>query len=291
MTLTRREWFPLGALALILAVTALWWALALWPLPSAAPDWIYRARDVCFGVARNSLPSASGWMVLIAEPLTMLALLFVLRGGGLMRGVRLLSQSLGGKAMLAGTIGAVAVGLGATALRVRTATAAPVQPMRISADLLPVLADPAPPIGLVDQHGAAVTLDRFRGRPLLVGFAYAHCETVCPRVVSDVLRARQAMGADAPAGLIVTLDPLRDTPSRLPAMAAQWHVDAETLVASGTVEDVDGMLDAWGVARQRDPLTGEVTHPALVIVVDADGIIRHRTTGGSELLAELVRRL
>jgi protein SCO1/2 len=291
MAITRREWLPLGALACILAITAVWWALALWPLPSAAPDWLYRARDVCFGVTRNSLPSASGWMVLIAEPLTMMALLLVLRGGGVVRGIRLLSHSLAGKAVLTATVVAVAVGVAATAVRVRTATATPTQPMQVSGDRLPMLADPAPPIGLVDQHGAPVTLEQFRGRALLVGFAYAHCETVCPRVVSDVLRAREVMGVDAPAALIVTLDPLRDTPRRLPAMAKQWGIDGATLVASGAVADVDRMLDGWDVARQRDPLTGDVTHPALVIVVDADGIIRYRTSGGPELLAHLVRRL
>jgi protein SCO1/2 len=188
-------------------------------------------------------------------------------------------------------VAAILFGVSAAVTRVRTATVSLPPGMVVSADLLPRLTQPAPSLGLIDQHGEPVTLERFRGRPLLVGFAYAHCETVCPRVVSDVLRARDAMGQAAPATLIVTLDPQRDTPSRLPAMAQQWHVDRETLVASGSVDEVEGMLDAWEVIRQHDPLTGDVTHPALVIVVDALGIIRYRTTGGPDLLIELVHRL
>jgi protein SCO1/2 len=289
--MTRREWLPLGALAFILVVSAGWWALALWPLPAEVPGWVFRARNVCFGVARNNLPTASGWMVLIAEPITMTALLVVLWGRTLASGIRGLGRSLGGKALLTASVAVILLGLTATAARVRTATASAPPSTTISADMLPRLDDPAPPLGLVDQHGEPVTLARFHGRPLLVSFAYAHCETVCPRVVSDVLRTRAALGDEAPAALIVTLDPHRDTPSRLSAVAEQWHVDTQTLVASGSVDEVERTLDAWGVARQRDPLTGDVAHPALVIVVDALGTVRYRTTGGAELLIELVGRL
>src|SRR3990172_6306176 len=58
--MTRREQTALGALGFILAVTAAWWALALWPLPDAAPAWLVRTRAVCFGALRDTLPSAAG---------------------------------------------------------------------------------------------------------------------------------------------------------------------------------------------------------------------------------------
>jgi hypothetical protein len=51
--------------------------------------------------------------------------------------------------------------------------------------------DAAPALPLVDQHGRELSLDEYRGRPVLVAFAYAHCATVCPLIVSDVLEAQR----------------------------------------------------------------------------------------------------
>ncbi len=289
--MTRREWGPLGALALIMAVTAAWWALAFWPLPTEAPAWLYRARDVCFGVAGNGLPDASGWMVLIAEPVTMVVLLMVFFGDGLRGGLRQLVSSGAGRAMVMAGAMVIAIGLGAVAARVNAATSTPGEWVTVTADMLTPLDAPAPRLDLIDQYGGAITLEQFRGRPLLVGFAYAHCTTVCPRVVQDVQRARRRLGADAAGALIVTLDPIRDTPSRLPSMVEQWDLDPGTLVASGSVVDVERALDEWQVPRERDPLTGDVIHPALVLVVDADGVIRYRTPGGPDLLVDLVTKL
>jgi protein SCO1/2 len=273
------------------AVTAAWWALALWPLPTAAPEWLYRARDVCFGVAGNGLPDAAGWMVLIAEPVAMVVLLMVFFGDGLRGGLRQLAGSGAGRTLVIGSALTVAVGLGAAAAKVHGATSNPEEWFAVTADMLTRLDEPAPRLDLVDQNGEEITLEQFRGRPLLVGFAYAHCTTVCPRVVQDVQRARRRLGANAAGALIVTLDPVRDTPSRLPSMARQWDLDAGTLVASGSVADVERALDEWQVPRERDPLSGEVIHPALVLVVDADGVIRYRTPGGPDLLMDLVTKL
>ena len=52
------------------------------------------------------------------------------------------------------------------------------------------------------------------GRPVVVTFAYAHCTTICPVIVSEVLGARDKLALHKPVVLIVTLDPWRDTPAR-----------------------------------------------------------------------------
>jgi cytochrome oxidase Cu insertion factor (SCO1/SenC/PrrC family) len=95
-----------------------------------------------------------------------------------------------------------------------------------------------------------------------------------------------------PAVLIVTLDPWRDTPSRLPSLAESWQLPAgEAFVLSGAVEQVESVLNAWNIPRTRNESTGDVTHPSLVYVVDKNGRIAFASTGGSEHLAALLRRL
>ena len=52
------------------------------------------------------------------------------------------------------------------------------------------------------------------------------------------------------------------------------------------------MLDAWNVARQRNPATGDIAHPALVYMLDAGGTIAFATVAaGPKTLAELIDRI
>lgn len=290
--MTRREIGPLAALATILAISAGWWALALWPLPADSPDWLQRTRLVCFGAMRDTLPSRAGWTLLIGEPLAMVGALAVIWRDGLLGGLTALWRSVPGKLGLVATAALVTFGLAAAATHVVAGTrGVPFDPTRPTADAIPRLDRAAPPLDLVDQRGDTLSLARFRGRPLLVAFAYAHCVTICPVIVHDALQAQQRLSAPRPAVVVVTLDPWRDTPSRLPAMAQAWQLGEDAFAASGSVEQVERMLDAWQVPRIRDTASGEVTHGALVYVVDAAGRIRYAAPTGAELIAELVQRL
>jgi protein SCO1/2 len=290
--MSRREAWPLAALAAILAISAAWWALALWPLPADTPDWLQRARFVCFGSLRDTLPSAAGWTLLIGEPLAMLGALAVIWRDGLLAGLAALWRSRPGRWGLVTVVALVAVGLSAAAGRVYAGTrGVAFDPTQPTAEAIPRLDRPAPPLGLVDQHGDTLSLARFRGRPLLVAFAYAHCVTICPVIVHDAIEAQGRLTAPRPALIVVTLDPWRDTPSRLPAIAEAWQLGADAFAASGSVAQVERMLDAWQVPRARDASSGDVTHGALVYVVDAAGRIQFAAPTGAQLIAELVERL
>ena len=78
--LAGRHRASLAALGAILVITLAWWALALWPLPAAASPALLRARTICFGTADNGLPSGTGWMMLIGEPIMITLLLLSMTG-------------------------------------------------------------------------------------------------------------------------------------------------------------------------------------------------------------------
>jgi protein SCO1/2 len=150
----------------------------------------------------------------------------------------------------------------------------------------------APPLGLIDQHGETVGLERLAGRPVLVTFAFGHCADICPLVVDNARRARdEAWGSDGAALVVVTLDPWRDTPARLPDLAERWRLGPGDHLLGGPVDEVEAVLDAWNMARERDPMTGDVAHPPLLYLVDAEGSIVFATLSGRETIVELARRL
>lgn len=289
-----REAAAVFALGFILAVTVVWWALALWPLPSEAPDWLVRTRLVCFGAEMDGLPTRSGWILLVGEPLAMLGALFVIRGRDVLGGLRVIGRAPAGRAMLRVVPLLILVAISAVGLRVARASAswAPeVLPAAGAPTGLTRIHRPAPLLRLVDQHGDTISLAGYRGRPVLVTFAFGHCETVCPLVVRDALQAAASEAGARPVVLVVTLDPWRDAPSRLAGIAERWRVSGDAHVLGGSVETVESVLDAWGVARARDGLTGDIAHAPAVYVVDAAGRIAYAVNGGTDAIRSAMRSL
>jgi protein SCO1/2 len=253
---------------------------------------VIAARAVCFGAAPDGLPDTAGWIALVAQPSAMLLMTMAIWGRDLQEVLGELSSTLTGRAALIALAGVALVGVGAIAHRVQAAgpTAADPLPELPLAEYSRI-ESPAPPLQLIDQHGDRISLERYRGHPVFVAFAFGHCETICPLVVREALTAQRRLESSRPAVLVVTLDPWRDTPSRLSHIADQWEMGTNAHVLSGTVDEVEQALDSWGVDRARNLRTGDVVHPPQVYVVDEIGNLAYVTSGSAELLVELVNRL
>jgi cytochrome oxidase Cu insertion factor (SCO1/SenC/PrrC family) len=283
---------PFVAFGVIAAITAAWWALALWPLAADAPEWVYRARAVCFGTRPDGLPDASGWTALILQPVIMFGMLTFIWGSALAEAAAGAARSARGRVVLGGLAMVPLVIGGAVGLRVAGSTQSlpPVSAGPLPADY-PRLDRSAPALGLLDQYGDSLTLAHLSGRSFFVTFAFAHCETVCPMVVHDVRQARRQLGAAAPPLIVITLDPWRDVPSRLGAIARQWELEGDERVLSGSVAAVEKALDDWRITRSRNQDTGDIVHPRVVYLVDETGSIAYVTSGGVEALVDLATRL
>jgi cytochrome oxidase Cu insertion factor (SCO1/SenC/PrrC family) len=294
-----RERAALSALGGIALVTVAWWAAALWPLPPATPEWVARARAACFGATASGLPNSGGWILLIGQPLTMTAALLLIWGGAVRDGLRAAARGSPGRWLLGGTA-LLALALAGAAYRtVEGARAGQLygygasDPAGVAAwaAALPRSAREAPELALADHRGERVHLDGLAGRVVLVTFAYGKCDTVCPLIVRSVLEAQAQLAEVAPVVLVVTLDPWRDAPGRLPHIASHWRMGEDARLLGGEVEEVERVLDAWQVSRSRDPRSGEIVHPSLVHILDREGRIAFTTTGGAAQIVQLVRRL
>jgi protein SCO1/2 len=299
----RRERVALLALGCLALITAGWWALALWPAGDTPPAWLERARGGCFNAGGDGLPDASGWLLLVGQPLGMLAVLMAVWGDQVRGGLRSALRSASGRVAVGSLAALLAAGLVASAARVLDAKLAGEDALarEVVPPTYPRLDRPAPALALVDQQGESFGLDALRGRPALVTFAFGNCETVCPAVVKQVVAAQQQMRDRASRGeissgavprlVIVSLDPWRDTPGRLGHLVSHWGLGDDAHVLTGTVDEVESVLDAWNVARRRDPDTGDVTHPSLVYVLDAQARLVYATRGETEAVVELLGRV
>jgi cytochrome oxidase Cu insertion factor (SCO1/SenC/PrrC family) len=228
-------------------------------------------------------------MLLFLQPTLMLGQVLAIWGRDLAADASRLSRSRQGRLALACLAALFLIGAGAAAGRVRGATEASARAAEPGPAGWVRVDRPAPPLELVGADGKPVALDGLRGRPVFVAFAFAHCQTACPRLVHEVLVAQRALRE--PAVIVVTLDPWRDTPSRLRSIEKGWEMGEGAWVASGQVPQVEAVLDAWGIERARDSRNGDLVHVPRVFVVDREGIVLYEADPDAALLAELARPL
>jgi cytochrome oxidase Cu insertion factor (SCO1/SenC/PrrC family) len=235
-------------------------------------------------------------MLLVLGPITFLAAIIALWGRELPASLARALRGPGGKIVFVGL--ALAVTLeGAWVLRkVEAARAVTTWAREIHDDgVLPGDytrgTEAAPNFSLVDQQGQDVSLGALKGRPVVVTFVFAHCETVCPLVVETLKQATH--GGPRATVLLVTLDPWRDTPSTLAGIARRWSVpDGFHVLSSRRVDDVLHTAGRYGVAFARDERTGDIVHAALVFLIDAHGRLAYTFSNPSAAwVREGLRRL
>lgn len=152
---------------------------------------------------------------------------------------------------------------------------------------------------LTDQAGAATSLDRYAGHPVLVSMFYASCPNVCPALVGTLQSIERAVPESERTRLrvlLVSFDDQLDTPAKLTEVATRQHVDASRwTLARADASDVRLLAAALGIQYRR-LADGGFNHATVITLLDERGVPRARTSqlGGvdpalPEALAKLAR--
>lgn len=276
---TGRPGLAIITLTAIAAITAAWWALALWPVGASAPEWLARTRAACFGAPPGGLPDAGGWILLIGEPAGMAAVFMALWRHSLRSELERLRRDRVWRVVATGAVTLGLAGFALLGVRVTRAYQASRTVTRVEGGALTRLDVQAPLTTLIDQHGRPVVLGDVHGQRTLLAFAFGHCTTVCPTTIRDVIEARRAAGTPDVRLIVLTVDPWRDTPDRLPYLADHWELGPDDRVVSGDVVHVEATLDALGIGRRRNEMNGTVDHASTVMLLDTRGRIVLRIDG------------
>ena len=289
---TGRPGLAVITLTAIIAITAAWWALALWPVGASAPEWLARTRSACFGAPPGGFPDAGGWILLIGEPAGMAAVFIALWRQPLRSELERLRRDRVWRVAAGGVVIFAFAAFTLLGVRVARAYAASRAVTRVEGGGVLTKLDLEPPLAtLIDQHGQSVLLGDVHGHRTLLAFAFGHCTTVCPTTIRDVLEARRAARTPDVRLIVVTVDPWRDTPERLPYLAQHWALGPDDRVLSGDVAEVEATLDALGVGRRRNEVNGSVDHAATIMLLNARGRIVWRIDGWPGGLRKLLSGL
>jgi len=135
---------------------------------------------------------------------------------------------------------------------------------------------PLAELALIDHAGQAFELGRLRGRWTLLFFGFTHCPDICPMTLALLADVRRAL-ADLPpelrpAVVLVTVDPLRDTPDVLARYVR--HFDPEFVGVTGSPDAITELTRELGVAVMVAAPAADgsytVDHSAAVFVIDPD---------------------
>ena len=131
------------------------------------------------------------------------------------------------------------------------------------------------PFELIDNKGHAVADADYRGRWMLIFFGYTNCPDECPLTLQKMANALDALGplADRIAPLFITVDPTRDTPSKLTEYLANFG--SRIVGLTGSDEQIAAAAKAYRVyyspAEHEQSGVDLVSHSTFVYLVNPRG--------------------
>ena len=151
----------------------------------------------------------------------------------------------------------------------------------------------------VSSRNGPLSLEDYRGRYVWIYFGYTSCPDVCPMSLGWISGALSRLPSDwqgRVAGLLISVDPERDTAVHLRDYAAHFHPDIDA--ATGPHERLREIAARYGVFYQHTEVESAlgyvVDHSSSTYLVGPDGTLLkvhpHGTTSGG-LLEGLLERV
>lgn len=131
----------------------------------------------------------------------------------------------------------------------------------------------APDFSLQGSDGHELSLRRYRGKVVVLGFGYTSCPDVCPTTLGTLAQARRKLGPAAADVQIIyaTVDPERDTAARMNQYLGAF--DPTFLGGTGTTEQLAAVRSKYGILAERR-VDGAVAHSSSTYLIDRSGKLR-----------------
>lgn len=129
--------------------------------------------------------------------------------------------------------------------------------------------------------GNEFRIESLRGKLFIVSMFYGSCQSVCPRIISDVGNVAKKIEAKTgikPVILMVTFDPKNDTVSALNQYRAKHELGENWILLTGKGDQIRILSVALGI-NYKQTSDGEFNHSAIISLVSKEGYIVSRLEG------------
>jgi protein SCO1 len=134
----------------------------------------------------------------------------------------------------------------------------------------------APDFSVRGSDGTALTLSRYRGKVVVLGFGYTSCPNVCPATLAVLAQAHRKLGTLGSQVQIIylTVDPERDTAERLKQYLAAF--DPTFVGGTGTAAEMAAVRSNYGVTAEKHGTGSDyaVAHSSFIYLITRDGKLR-----------------
>lgn len=144
------------------------------------------------------------------------------------------------------------------------------------------------------QDGRAEKLAMNRGHSTVISMFYGSCPHVCPALIATIRQMEKGLPEAQRARLrvlMISIDPQRDTPEHLSAVAQRHRLDlARWSLAQVPEAEVRKLAAALGI-QYRKLADGNFNHSTLITLLDLDGRIAAQTSLLGRMDPSFVARL
>lgn len=127
---------------------------------------------------------------------------------------------------------------------------------------------------LETHRGEQAAFASLAGEPVLVSMFYSSCPHVCPMLISTIREIEKQLPADAREEFriaLISVDPERDDPAALHALAERHGVENERWTFARTSEHQTRALAAVLGIKYKALPDGDFNHTTAMILLDANG--------------------
>ncbi len=130
---------------------------------------------------------------------------------------------------------------------------------------------PAPNFRLTDQSGNQISLQQFKGKPVVLTFLYTHCPDVCPLTAERLHSTMLELGKDAHnvAVLAVSTDPKRDDVAAALNFSQQHQMTNYWHYLIGTQQQLSPVWSSYSIYAQAQQQN--INHSMAILVIDKQG--------------------
>lgn len=137
-------------------------------------------------------------------------------------------------------------------------------------------------VELLDSDGAPVTLESYRGKPLVISLIFTSCHHICPATTNHLAevvdKARDALDTDSFNVVTVGFDTANDNPERMAQFRRANDVsDPRWDFLAGSEEQVRALVEQLGFIYT--PSSRGFDHLIQASVLDADGVVYRQVYG------------